>query len=50
MRQSTGKPVESQTTWEYSYPDEAGVGGGRKWPSVAEMPRYLIMAVRSRAQ
>lgn len=30
MRQSTGKPVESQTTWEYSYPDEAGVGGGEK--------------------
>lgn len=49
-KQSSGETVESQTAWEHSYPAKPGVGGGEDVVLIAEMPRYLIMAIRSRVQ
>lgn len=48
-RQSSGETVEAQTAWEYSYPAKPGAGGGED-VLIAEMPRYLTVAVRSRVQ
>lgn len=49
-RQSSGETVEAQTAWEYSYPAKPGTGGGEDVVLIAEMPRYLTVAVRSRVQ